>query len=119
MGEDCSLIRSQGQGFRNSRAFWLFAVVYGLVVAWTLGEGALPGAELLPGHVGGVVGNVLHRDALRDGAHETAKVAADAHVFFDVDQSLAVSLDQLEGLVGAVFARYITKFTSDTLLMID
>ena len=62
---------------------------------------------------------LLHGDAIGDGAHELAEVAAYALFFFDGVGVVGLAVLEGNGLVGGVFAGNVAETAVDALVLVD
>ena len=62
---------------------------------------------------------LYHGDAIGDGAHELAEVAAYAFFFFDGVGVVGVAVIEVNALVAGVFAGYVAEAAMDALALVD
>ncbi len=62
---------------------------------------------------------LFHGDAIGDGAHELAEVAAYAFLFFDGVGVVGLAVFEGNGLVGGVFAGNVAETAVDALALVD
>ena len=62
---------------------------------------------------------LFHGDAIGDGAHELAEVAAYALFFFDGVGVVGLAILEGNGLVGGVFAGNVAETAVDALVLVD
>ena len=62
---------------------------------------------------------LYHGDAIGDGAHELAEVAAYAFFFFDGVGVVGLAVIEADGLVAGVFAGNVAETAVDALVLVD